>query len=48
MIFVGCKMKAVVCNYFQNLDKNFYALGIPKLFHQYEKWIAFLGDYVEK
>ncbi len=38
------EVKEVVHNYFQKLDKNFYALGILKLFNQYEKCIAHCGD----
>ncbi len=42
------EVKAVVRNYFQKLDKNFYAPGISKLFNHYEKGIGLLSDYVEE
>ncbi len=37
---LDAKVKVVVHNYFQNLDKNFNALGISKLLNLYEKCIA--------
>ncbi len=42
------EVKAAVHNYFQKLDKNFYALDISKLFNRYEICTAHSGDYVEK
>uniref|UniRef100_A0A4W6DTM9 Histone-lysine N-methyltransferase SETMAR n=1 Tax=Lates calcarifer TaxID=8187 RepID=A0A4W6DTM9_LATCA len=42
------EVKSVVSDWLRHQSKDFYAEGIRKLVHRWEKCVTVLGDYVEK
>uniref|UniRef100_A0A4W6C880 Histone-lysine N-methyltransferase SETMAR n=1 Tax=Lates calcarifer TaxID=8187 RepID=A0A4W6C880_LATCA len=42
------EVKSVVSDWLRHQSKDFYAEGIQKLVHRWEKCVTVLGDYVEK